>query len=287
MSMPLVAIRALSHTYLAGTPLETRALTQVDLTVRPAEIAALVGPGGAGKSTLSHYVNALHRPSRTGCVSVLGQDTASPRCDLGRLRQDVGLVLQSPHLQLLERFVGDDIAFGPRRQGLAGDTLRERVRWAMEAVGLDFERFKDRRTFSLSGGEMRRVAIAGVLATLPQLVVLDEATTGLDPRGRRRVHAILREQRASRGMAALIISNSMDEVAALADSVTVLDQGRSVLSGPTREVMCRAKALREIGLASPSAQAICQALSEGGLPVSTEVLTPLEAEEAIWQAMTR
>lgn len=287
MSELLVAIRALSHTYLAGTPLETQALTRVNLIVQPAEIVALVGPGGAGKSTLAHYVNGLHRPSQTGQALILGQDTASPEYELGRLRQGVGLVLQSPHLQLLERFVGDDIAFGPRRQGLEGEDLRERVRWAMEAVGLDFERFKDRRTFSLSGGEMRRVAIAGVLATLPQLVVLDEATTGLDPRGSKRVHAILREQRDSRGMAALIISNNMDEVAALADSVTVLDQGRTVLSGPTREVMCRGQVLRDIGLAPPSAQAICETLSEGGLPVSTNILTPSEAEEAIWQAMTR
>jgi len=287
MSEPLVNIRALSHTYLAGTPLETRALTGVDLTVQPAEIAALVGPGGAGKSTLAHYVNALLRPVQAGQVTVLGQDTASPDCDLGRLRQGVGLVLQSPHLQLLERFVGDDVAFGPRRQELERDALRERVRWAMEAVGLDFERFKDRRTFSLSGGEMRRMAIAGVLATLPQLVVLDEATTGLDPRGRKLMHTMLRDQRDTRGMSALIISNNMDEVAALADSVTVLDHGRTVLSGATREVMCRGQALRQIGLAPPSAQTICATLSESGLSVSTAVLSSGEAEETIWQAMTR
>ena len=196
-------------------------------------------------------------------------------------------MLQAPHLQMLERFVGDDIAFGPRQQGLHEEALRERVRWAMEAVGLDFYRFKDRPTFSLSGGEMRRVAIAGVFGHSPRVMVLDEATTGLDPRGREAIHTILRQQRDKRDMAVLIVSNDMDEVAELADRVAVLDHGRTVMAGATREIMVRGEALSALGLASPPAQTIVRELAAGGLPIAGEAITPREAEEAIWQAMTR
>jgi energy-coupling factor transport system ATP-binding protein len=286
MIAPLVAVRGLEHTYLRGTPLAVQALVDASLTVEAGSISALIGPSGAGKSTLLYCLNALLRPERSGQVRVLGHDTASPTCDVAALRRGVGLVFQAPHLQLLERFVGDDIAFGPRRAGLTGQPLRERVRWAMEAMGLDFELFKDRQALLLSGGEMRRVAIAGVLATRPELLVLDEATTGLDPAGRRDMHALLRQLCQQEGLTVLLVTNDMDEVAELADWVTVLYQGRTSQTGTMRQVMSQGDALRQIGLEPPSAQGLVRALAARDVPVALDAVTADEAQEAIWQAMT-
>lgn len=285
MSEVIVSIQGLQHTYLPGTPMASQALHDAHLTVYRAQIGALIGPSGAGKSTLVHFLNALLRPARLGRVAVFGQDTSAPTCDVTMLRRRVGLVFQYPHQQLFERFVGDDVAYGVRALGLSRDEVRERVRWAMQTVGLDFESFVDRHTFSLSGGEMRRVALAGVLAMRPELLVLDEATTGLDPRGRREVHALLRRLRDENGMSVLIVSNDMDEVAELAERVTVLYQGRTVLAGDPHEVLGQYEALQRYGLACPTPVELMRALRQDGLNVSTGAITLAEAEEAIWQAM--
>ncbi len=285
MSETIVAIKGLRHTYLAGTPLAAPALRGAELTLRRGEMAALIGPSGAGKSTLVHFVNGLLRPPVQGQVWVLGQDTGDPSCDLVALRRQVGLVFQYPHQQLLERYVGDDVAYGPRQLGLTREELRRRVRWALDVVGLDFETFVDRHTFSLSGGEMRRVALAGVLALRPELLILDEATTGLDPRGRREIHALLRRLRAEEGMTILLVSNDMDEVAELADQVTVLHQGRTVWAGPPREVFAQAERLRAWGLLPPAATELAQTLARAGMPVPADVITLAEVEEALWQAL--
>jgi energy-coupling factor transport system ATP-binding protein len=287
MSDIVVSIRDLHHTYLADTPLAAPALHGADLTLHRGELAALVGPGGAGKSTLVHFINGLLRPTAPGRIMVFEQDMAAAGVSLSALRRRVGLVFQYPHHQLFERYVGDDIAYGPRQLDLSRDEIRERVRWAMGVVGLDFETFVDRHTFSLSGGEMRRVALAGVLAMRPELLVLDEATSGLDPRGRAEVHALLRRLRDDEGVTVLIVSNDMDEVAGLADSVTVLYAGRTVLQGPTREVFSRPELADDYGLARPTAAEIVRALAAAGLPVEQGALTPTEAEEAIWRSMTR
>ena len=283
----LASVRGLSHTYLAGTPMETVALRGVDLTLHSGEIAALIGANGAGKSTLVHFLNGLLRPVQAGQVIVYGQDTSAPTCDLAALRRQVGLVFQYPHQQLFERYVGDDVAYGPRQLGLEGEALRARVRWALEAVGLPFEGFVDRQTFALSGGEMRRVALAGVLAMRPQLLILDEATTGLDPRGRREVHALLRRLRDEEGLTLLLVSNDMEEVAELADRVTVLHAGRTLIAGTPHEVLARRDLLHDHGLVCPVACEIVHTLAEAGMVLEGEAITVSEAEEAIWQALTR
>jgi len=287
MSEPLVSLQHIAHTYMPGSPLATTALHDASLTLARGEVAALVGPGGAGKSTLVAFVNGLLRPAERGQALVLGQSTADPRCDLIALRRRVGMVMQYPHQQLFERFLGDDIAYGPRQLGLSRDEVRERVRWAMEAVGLGFDAFVDRRTFSLSGGEMRRAALAGVLAMRPEILVLDEATTGLDPRGRRMVHDLLRRLRAEMGLSVILVSNEMDEVAALADTVTVLHGGRTVRSGPAREVLTEWALLEEVGLVPPGPARIARDLAAAGLDVPTDRLTVQETEEALWRALTR
>jgi len=285
MNPTIVFVQGLDYTYLPGTPMAMVALQNANLTVRQGEISALVGPNGAGKSTLVHFLNGLLRPQEKGRVIVFGQDTSAPDCDLVALRRRVGLVFQHPHHQLLEQYVGDDIAYGPRQLGLSREQLRERVRWAMDRVGLDFETFVDRHTFSLSGGEMRRVALAGILAMRPELLILDEATTGLDPRGRQQVHASLRHIHDREGTTILIVSNDMEEVAELADHVTVLYQGHTVLSGNTREILVQPELLKRYGLMVPAPSAIVGALSQSGLAIRQDALTIAEAEEAIWQAM--
>jgi energy-coupling factor transport system ATP-binding protein len=285
MSEEIVSVQGLHHTYLPGTPLATIALRGTDLLVRRGEIAALIGPSGAGKSTLVHFLNGLLRPGARGQVIVFGQDTGAPECDLTALRQRVGLVFQYPHQQLFERYVGDDVAYGPRQLGLAREEVRERVRWAMDVAGLDFESFVDRHTFSLSGGEMRRAALAGVLAMRPELLVLDEATTGLDPRGRSEVHALLHHLREEAGMTILIVSNDMDEVAEQADQVTVLHEGRTALAGEVHKVFAQRELLHRYGVVCPVAADIIYDLGERGLLVASGAITVAEAGEAIWQAM--
>jgi len=285
MSEALVTIRHLSHTYLAGTLLAEEALCDASLDVARGEIAALIGAGGAGKSTLAHFLNGLLRPVERGRVVAFGQDLAVHNVDLAALRRRVGLVFQYPHQQLFERFVGDDVAYGPCQLGLPRDEVRERVRVAMEQVGLPFEAFKDRQTFALSGGEQRRAALAGVLALRPELLVLDEATTGLDPRGRREVHDLLRRLRDDEGVSVLVISNDMDEVAELAERVTVLFEGRTVLAGEVHEVLSQHEALAEAGLGLPTVGEVVRALADAGITLPGRPITAREAEEALWQTL--
>ena len=283
----IVEVRDLHHTYLPKTPMATVALRGAELTVRQGDTVALVGANGAGKSTLVHFMNGLLRPDTAKRVMIFGQDTSDAHCDIADLRRRVGLVFQQAHQQLFERYLGDDIAYGPRQLGLGREEVRERVHWAMKVVGLPFDRFVDRQTFSLSGGEMRRAALAGVLAMRPELLVLDEATTGLDPRGRRDIHRLLRQLREEEGMTLVLVSNDMGEVAELADQVTVLHRGRTVMEGTPREVFRRGERLPEYGLARPPANEIVHRLHQVGMPVDRGALTVDEAGDTIWQAMTR
>jgi energy-coupling factor transporter ATPase len=278
-------IRDLAHTYLPGTPVSTVALRGAHLQVARGEIHALLGRSGAGKSTLAQFLNGLLRPTHRGQVVVLGQDMAEERVDIPALRRRVGLVFQHPHHQLFERYVGDDVAYGPRQLGLTGEALRERVRWAMDVVGLDFDRFVDRQTFSLSGGEMRRAALAGVIAMQPEVLVLDEATTGLDPRGRADVHALLRRLRDEQGITVVLVSNDMAEVAEIAQRVTILDAGRTVLGGKVRDVLTRDEELIAYGLLPPPVWEIAQQLKRQGIPVQGWPLVVAELEEALWNAL--
>lgn len=282
-----IVLRNLAYTYLAGSPGETHALYDASLTVQRGETAALIGPSGAGKSTLVSFINGLLRPLERGRAVVLGIDTADPGADLGALRARVGLAMQHPHQQLFERYVGDDVAYGPRQMGLSREALRERVRWAMDTVGLDFETFVDRRTFALSGGEMRRAALAGVIAMHPEILVLDEATAGLDQTGRRQVHDLLRRLRDEQGLTVVLVSNEMDEVAELADTVTILDGGRTTMRGSVREVLTRGDLLEASGLLLPEATTISQRLKASGVPLAGDLLTAREVEEALWQVLPR
>jgi energy-coupling factor transport system ATP-binding protein len=194
-----VQINDLHHIYSRAL-LEVTALKGVTMEVCEGESIGIIGRTGAGKSTIVQHINGLIRPRQPGKVIIDGQDMSDASIKVKTIRQKVGLVFQHPEQQLFERLVGDDIAFGPKKLGMAREERRERLRWAMEMVGLDFEQFKDRFTFSLSGGEMRKVAIAGVLALQPKMLILDESTTGVDPRGRKELLARILELRRQHGV---------------------------------------------------------------------------------------
>lgn len=285
MSETIVEVRDLWHSHLRGTPLETAALRGAELDIAADDLAAIMGHTGSGKSTLVQHLNGLLRPHR-GTVRVFGNDLSDRRLDARPLRRLVGLVFQQPEQQLFDPTVGDDIAFGPRQLKCAPDEVRRRVRTAMERVGLGFEAYKDRYTFGLSGGEMRRVALAGVLALEPRLLVLDEPTAGLDPRGRGQLLDSLRALHAEAGMAVVIVSHDMDVVAELARRVWVLADGRTVLRGTVREVFARVDELRELRLGIPQVSELADELRRAGRQVRADVLTVDELAEALWTSST-
>ena len=281
---PLIAVRDLWHTYMRGTPLEADALRGADFELAGREIAAIIGHTGSGKSTLVQHLNGLYRPQR-GTVRVLGHDLADPAVDVRVIRRQVGLVVQFPEHQLFEPTVGDDVAFGPRRLGHDRPEVRRRVQAAMAMVRLGFEDFKDRYTFGLSGGEMRRVAIAGVLAMEPRVLVLDEPTAGLDPQGRTELLATLLRLRDDHGIAVVFVSHDMEEVAELAERVWVIAGGRTGMSGTVREVFRRGDELRQLGLGVPQVTRLMYALRDAGLDVPNDVVTLDEAEEVLLRVL--
>ena len=275
----IIQVEGLAHTYLRGSPLESFALSGVDLQIHRGEIVGLIGPTGSGKSTLLQHLNGLLRP-QSGHVVVEGHDLADPATDVRAIRRSVGLAFQQPEDQLFERYVGDDVAFGPRQVGLAKDEIRERVQWAMESVGLGFEAFKDRLTATLSGGERRRAALAGVLALRPKVLVADEPTAGLDPRARADVLNVFRGLH-DEGVTLVVASHHMDDIAVLCDRVVALDGGRVVAAGTTREIFAQPDMLKAHGLSVPPLAAIAQELRAAGWPISPSVMTVEEIAEAL------
>jgi energy-coupling factor transporter ATPase len=278
--MSFIHVQDLSYHYFRGTPLEVEALSGITLEIARGEVVGIIGATGSGKSTLLQHLCGLLRP-QSGRVRVAGLELSDPSTDLRAVRRRVGMVFQSPEDQLFERYVGDDVAFGPKNLGLPRDQVRERVRRAMEAVGLGFDAFKDRLTVTLSGGEQRKAALAGILALEPDALLLDEPTAGLDPVSREELLALLRRWHVERGATLVVSSHNMDDIAYLAGRVYVLDLGRVALSGSTREVFSGNGRLQRLGLEPPGATAVAQALAAVGLPIDLSVLTLDEAADAI------
>jgi len=282
--MAFIECDRLTHVYLKNTPMETVALRDVTLAIDEGEFVAIIGPTGSGKSTLVQHFNALLRPT-SGSVRVAGQDLGDPKADLKRTRQQVGLLFQYPEHQLFEESVFEDVAFGPRNMGLNTDEVKTRVQEALVAVGLDPAAFGPRSPFALSGGEMRRVAAAGVLAMSPKVLVLDEPAAGLDPRGKVEILGRFRSLHAQRGITVVLITHDMDEAAALAQRVIVLDEGRVVMDGPARTVFTRADDLARLGLTVPTVTNVVRRLRGHGLRIRDDVLNADEARSAIREAL--
>jgi len=277
---PAVQVKDLHHTYLPGTPFEAVSLQGMNMEVHQGEIVSIIGPTGSGKSTLIQHFNGLIRPQR-GKVTVLGQDLTDERVDIRQLRRQVGMIFQSPEQQLFEQYVGDDIAFGPRNFGLDAQEVRRRVKDAMEIVGLDFQQFKDRLTFTLSGGEMRKVAIAGVLALKPRILIFDEPTCGLDPATSGEFLSKIKELRQSQEATIILVSHDMESVAQLSDRVYVIVEGRGVLQGTPRQIFSQSELLRGYGLDCPQVTQVMHALRSRGRRVRVDLLSVGEAEAEI------
>ncbi len=279
MSDPIVSIRDLSQVFRTG-PKPVIAVDRVNLIVERGSCVAIVGAGGSCKSTLIKHLNGLLRAT-SGQVVVDGIDLSSRGLDLSGLRRRVGMLFQSPEAQLFERTVFADVAFGPRQLRLPRREIHRRVRTALESVGLPPGLFGSRSPFDLSGGQMRRVALAGVLALEPSLLVLDEPTIGLDAAGREEFYQYVELARRARGMTVVLVSHDMGEVAGMADRIVVMHGGRAVADGTPREVFSDGPALEDWGLAAPPLVELIGQLRSRGIPVPPRAMTLDEAVEAL------
>ena len=261
-----IVIEHLNYVYMTGGPYETKALSDVNLTIHDGEFIGLIGHTGSGKSTLVQHLNGLIMPT-SGRVLVDGMDLADKGTDRRAVRQRVGLVFQYPENQLFEETVEKDIAFGPKNLGLDDAEIDRRVRDAMRRVALDYDRLHERSVFELSGGQMRRVAIAGVLAMEPQVLVLDEPCAGLDPHGREEILGLIRKLHEEAGTTSVMVSHSMDDVASLAERVIVMNHGELVMDGAPRDVFACGEELRGMGLDVPQAVQLADKLRERGFDI--------------------
>lgn len=273
----VIRVDTLSYTYLKDTPFAARGLDGVSLHVAEQSSHGLVGSTGSGKSTLLQHLNGLYRP-QTGSVMVGSYNLADPKLSLKTVCQLVGLSFQLPELYFFEQFVGDEIAFGPRQMGV--EDLAARVKSAMGWVGLDFETFKDRLVYTLSGGEKRKVALASVMALQPKILLLDEPLAGLDPSSRSELMDNLLSWRKE-GLAMVISSHAMDEVAEMAERVTVMKRGRDLLAGDVGEVFSQDEALAAVGLEAPLAARVANSLRQKGWPLPVGLVHPESLAQAL------
>ncbi len=273
------------------TPFERQALKEVTATIEEGTFTAIAGHTGSGKSTLLQHLNGLLHPTE-GHVVVDGVDLLpqkkSEKKAARAARMKVGMVFQYPEQQLFEETVEADIAFGPKNLELSGEDVASRVRESMELVHLDYERFHARSPFALSGGQMRRVAIAGILALRPKYLVLDEPTAGLDPRGRKEILSMVTALHRRKKTTVIFVSHNMDDIARLARHLLVFNKGMLVADGTPQAVFGQTDVLREAGLRQPHVMTLLRHLREAGLPLErTDVLTAEEAEQAICAALKK
>ena len=275
----LIHVENLSHTYIPGTPLARVALHGVSLKVGPSERVGVVGRTGSGKSTLVQHIAGLLMPTE-GRVLIDGVPVHERTTVARAARQRVGLAFQYPEDQIFEQTVFREVAFGPRNLGLNKTEIAERVRWALGMVRLD-PAMESRSPFTLSGGEMRRAALASILAMRPEALILDEPTAGLDPRGRRGLLARVRTWQVETGAILILVSHNLDELARIVERVIVLDRGLVVADGPVRQVLSNGALLSAAGLDVPQSVTLLRALHDAGWDVRTDRLLPEEAFEEI------
>lgn len=256
-----ITVENLTYTYSKGLPNETRALEDVSFRLEPGEFAAIIGHTGSGKSTLVQQLNGLLRPD-SGKITVGEVCITDPSTKMTEVRRKVGLVFQYPEYQLFEETVAKDVAFGPKQVGMTGEKLERVVEESIRLTGLDYEEVKERSPFELSGGQKRRVAIAGVLAMKPEILILDEPTAGLDPSAHRDVLELIRRIHRQERMTILLVSHNMGDIAELADRVLVMNRGKLVMNGTPAEVFSRGEPLWEMGLGLPPATEFMERLKD-------------------------
>lgn len=279
-----IKIENLTHVYMPKSPFEKIALDNVSIEIADGDFVALIGHTGSGKSTLIQHMNGLLKPSK-GRILVDGIDITAKGVKLTDIRKKVGLVFQYAEYQLFEETIEKDIAFGPKNLGLSEEEISKRVKKSIEMVGLNYEEYKNKSPFDLSGGQKRRVAIAGVIAMEPKILILDEPTAGLDPKGRDDVLRQIQRLHKEYGMTIILVSHSMEDVANIALKVVVMNQGKVVLQGMPKEIFKEVKILEKIGLGVPQVTYLIQALRAKGFKVSDNVYTIEQARIEILKSL--
>ena len=267
-----IKITNLTHIYAPDSPFESKAIDNVSLEINDGEFIALIGHTGSGKSTLIQHLNGLLKANE-GQILINDFDITAKDVSLVDIRKKVGLVFQYPEYQLFEETIEKDISLGPRNLGLSEEDINQAVRYSMSLVGLDYEKSKDKSPFDLSGGQKRRIAIAGVLAMKPEILILDEPTAGLDPKGRDDILSNIKEIHEKEKNTIILVSHSMDDVAKLADRLLVMNHGKVEFFDTPTEVFKNEARLKEIGLDVPQVLQLANQLREKGFEISSDILT--------------
>ncbi len=275
-----IIVENLVHIYSAGSPFESKALSEISFSIEEGEFVGLIGHTGSGKSTLIQHLNGLLKPTK-GKIFINNLDITSKSVKLNEIRKKVGLVFQYPEYQLFEETIHKEVAFGPTNLGLSDSEINDRVKEALGIVGLEYDKVKDRSPFELSGGQRRRIAIAGVLAMKPEVLILDEPTAGLDPRGRDEILAQIKELHTKYKITVILVSHSMEDIARLVDKIIVMDKGKIALIGTPREVFREADSLEDMGLGTPQITYLVRKLKEQGISIRGDILTVEEAKNEI------
>lgn len=282
-----IEIKNVSYTYMENTPYEKKALQDINLTIKEGDFVAIAGHTGSGKSTLMQHINGLISV-QSGKVFVDGVDISKKKSkEALEARRKVGLVFQYPEQQLFEETIAADIAFGPKNFGLSEAEIDERVKQAMQFVELDYETYKDKSPFLMSGGQMRRIAIAGIIALKPKYLVLDEPTAGLDPRLKRNLLKKIQDLHKKEGTTIIMVSHNMDDIALLADKVAVLNQGHLMIFDEPKKVFEQDEILQKAGLLKPEVMQLLEAIKAQGIDVNTVALNKAQALENIYAAINK
>ena len=279
-----IQVKNLTHIYSEGMPYESVALTDISFKIDKGEFVGIIGHTGSGKSTLIQHLNGLLKP-KSGSILIDGTDIAGKDVKMRDIRRKIGLVFQYPEYQLFEETVLKDVAFGPLNLGLSREEADERAAEAIELVGLNYEEIAARSPFELSGGQKRRVAIAGVIAMKPELLILDEPTAGLDPKAHSDILQMIERIHALQQNSIILVSHNMGDIARLADKVLVMDRGSLALTGTPAEVFRQADLLESLGLGLPLPAYLMRELRNRGVPVSTDILTIEAAEEELYRIL--
>lgn len=271
-----IKVENVTYKYMVGTPFEKTALDNISLEITDGEFIGLIGHTGSGKSTLIQQLNGLLKPT-SGSICINDSCITEKGANLKKVRQEIGLVFQYPEHQLFEETVFKDIAFGPSNLGLTEETVIKRAKRALSIVGMDFDHYRDVSPFDLSGGQKRRVAIAGVLAMEPKVLILDEPTAGLDPKGRDEILGKIKDLHREYKMTIILVSHSMEDVAKLADRLIVMHKGKAIMSGRPREIFMEIETLEKIGLGVPQVTYLLRELKKKGYDVKQDIITVEEA----------